>query len=322
MAPAFRRTTQPKKRQQKKSRPVPHRLKKLEVSELDKKLEMFDSGVEYRFIVGVDGPPHKIIHTNRLAVDYFGIDPEAPGILADIFARATRKERIVKLRTCLSNGREVEKDFQMFFQPHSPDPDNRKLPVLCAIKLEILVNSKNKHCASLLSLKYRSEITADMEQFCVAKNGFAHADQLGSKTTRTDFGEVQKNLSELQLKLAEYESQGMYAWMEKDAYFGPQSKTSIVTKKSEGRMAISEYRTPIKVPQERLFSGKYRILGQTKDTDALPDGVIRPVVRPANHDVDGHFRNQLVHATVNERAREKRQKEEQIEMQQKAIGKK
>ena len=32
-------------------------LQKMEVSDLDKKLEMFESGVEYRFIVNVDGQP-------------------------------------------------------------------------------------------------------------------------------------------------------------------------------------------------------------------------------------------------------------------------
>ena len=50
-----------------------------------------------------------------------------------------------------------------FFQPFSPDPDNRNLPVLCAVKLEPLLNRKNRHCCSILHLTYQSEITQDME---------------------------------------------------------------------------------------------------------------------------------------------------------------
>jgi hypothetical protein len=77
----------------------------------------------------------------------------------------------------------------------------------------------------------------------------------------------------------------MYDWMEKDVYWGQQAKTSIVVKKAENRNATSEFRPVLRVSQSKLFSDKYRIIGQTCNPSHIPDGVMRPLIRPAQNDV-------------------------------------
>ena len=123
-------------------------------------------------------------------------------------------------------------------------------------------------------------------RFCIARNSFAHMDpKLKGTSGKTDFETVQGKLSNLQLALAEHETSRMYDWMEKDVYWGQQAKTSIVVKKAENRNATSEFRPVLRVSQSKLFSDKYRIIGQTCNPSHIPDGVMRPLIRPTQNDV-------------------------------------